>query len=168
MDNNVVDSICSNLMAKAIAALKFNFRGVGESQGEFSNGRGEEEDVRAATDFIISQKEINSSRIGLVGYSAGSAWGLAAGCIDVRVKALAAVSPPLSMFDYNCLRDCHKPKLMISGTEDQFVPVKPFVGFCQTFPDPKECFTIDGVDHSWWGYEEVAGKKVAEFFYRTL
>jgi uncharacterized protein len=168
MDNNVVDSICINLKAKSIISLKFNFRGVGESEGEFSNGSGEEDDVKSAIEFLLSQKELDPLRLGLAGYSAGSAWGVAAACRDPRVKSLAAISPPLSMFDYSCLRDCIKPKLMISGTEDQFVPVKPFVGFCQTFPEPKECLTIDGADHMWWGYEESVAEKVADFFSRTL
>jgi uncharacterized protein len=168
MDNNMVDSICRNLVDKSIMSLKFNFRGVGESEGEFSNGMGEQEDAKAAIEFLLSQTEMDSSRLGLAGYSAGSAWGLAAACGDPRVKALAAVSPPLSMFDYGCLQTCLKPKLMISGTEDQFVPVKPFVSFCQTFPGTKECLTIVGADHLWWGYEKTAGEKVADFFSRTL
>jgi uncharacterized protein len=168
MDNNVVDSICSNLNDRSIISLKFNFRGVGGSEGEFSSGSGEEQDAGAAIEFLLSQKEMDSSRLGLAGYSAGSAWGLAAACRDPRVKAMAAISPPLSMFDYSCLRDCLKPKLMISGTEDQFVPVKPYVSFCQTFPGPTECITINGADHQWWGYEDAMAKKAADFFSRTL
>ena len=168
MDNNVIDSICRNLYDKAILSMKFNFRGVGGSEGEFSNGSGEEEDAGAAIEFLLSRKETNPSRLGLAGYSAGSAWGLSAACRDPRVKAMAAISPPLSMFDYSCLQDCLKPKLMISGTEDQFVPVKPYVSFCQTFPGSTECITIDGADHLWQGYEEAAGEKVADFFSRTL
>ena len=168
MDNNVVDSICDSLTSKSIISFKFNFRGVNGSEGKFGNGPGEEDDVRAAISFILSAKEVNPYRLGLVGYSAGSAWGLKAACGDARVKALAALSPPLSMFDFSCLQNCTKPKLMISGTEDRLIPVEPFESFCRSFPEPKECITVKGADHSWQGYEADAAEMVSGFFGRML
>ena len=168
MDNNVVDSLCQSLTAKSFVSFKFNFRGVNESQGNFGDGSGAADDVKASISFILSEKTVDTRRLGLAGYSAGSAWGLAAACDDDRVKVLAAISPPLSMFDYSCLNNCTKPKLFISGTEDQFVPAKPFLGFCQSFPNPKECFTIEAADHLWWGYENSLTEKVTDFFTRWL
>jgi alpha/beta superfamily hydrolase len=79
MDNNVINAICEALSARSILSLKFNFRGVGGSEGTFSNGKDELSDVNAAISFVETQKEIDSGRIGLAGYSAGSAWGLTAG-----------------------------------------------------------------------------------------
>jgi uncharacterized protein len=168
MDNNVINCICEALAAKSFISFKFNFRGVEGSQGVFGNGTGEQDDVNSAITFLAARAEADHARLGLAGYSAGSAWGLTAGCADNRVKALCAVSPPLSMFNFKCLQDCLKPKFMISGSEDELVPVKPFLKFCQSLPEPREFQTIDGANHSWWGYEPVVAEKVSDFFARKL
>jgi|WetSurMetagenome_2_1015567.scaffolds.fasta_scaffold56015_3 uncharacterized protein len=168
MDNNVINAICEALTARSILSLKFNFRGVGGSEGTFRDGKDELSDVNAAISFVETQKEIDRGRIGLAGYSAGSAWGLTTGCQDARIKAMAGISPPLSMFNFSCLEKCSKPKLMISGTEDNLIPVTPFQSFCNTLPDIKECHTIEGADHLWWGFESNIAKIVADFFKRTL
>ena len=72
MDNNVVYSLSEALTQASLASFKFNFRGVGGSQGGFSHHTGEQEDVKAAISFISTVKEVDSSRIGLAGYSAGA------------------------------------------------------------------------------------------------
>jgi alpha/beta superfamily hydrolase len=168
MDNNVVSSLCEALSAGSFIAFKFNFRGTGMSQGSFTNGPGEMDDVRAAVSFITSIKEADPGRIGVAGYSAGSAWGLSATCGDARVKALAAISPPLTMFDFNCLVDCTKPKLMISGDMDALIPATPFINFCQHLAEPVECHTIEGADHTWYGFEDEVARKVTDFFRKAL
>ena len=102
--------------------------------------------------------------IGLIGYSAGAGFGLPVGFKDDRIKALAAISPPLDMFDFEFLRNCFKPKLLLSGGGDNFTSPGRFLEFCQTLPDPKEYQIIEGADHFWWGYEHVAATKVIAFF----
>jgi alpha/beta superfamily hydrolase len=164
MDNNVVDGICDSLIATDIIAFKFNFRGVGESEGSFDNGRGETDDVRAAADYLSNRKEADIARLGLAGYSAGSAWGLSAACIDKKIKALAAVSPPITIFNFDCLRACTKPKLMISGNDDHLIPSTPFLSFCRHLPEPQECYLIEGADHIWQGFEKELGLKISSFF----
>lgn len=168
MDNNVVYSLSETLTQASLASLKFNFRGVGGSQGEFGQGIGEQEDVKAAISFISTVKEVDSKRIGLAGYSAGAGFALPVGLNDVRIKALAAVSPPLSMFDFDFLKGCPKPKLLISGSRDNFTPADQFLEFCQNLPAPKEYESIEGADHFWWGYESRLAAKVTAFFIKVL
>ncbi|MFC1903106.1 alpha/beta hydrolase [Chloroflexota bacterium] len=168
MENNVVNSLFEVLVRASFIPFKFNFRGVGESEGEFSHGTGEQDDVDAAISFITTVKEVDSNRIGLAGYSAGAAFGLPVGAKDARVKALAAISPPLSMFDSEFLKDCYKSKLLITGTRDDFAPSSQFLEFCQSLPDPKEYETMSGADHFWWGHESDMAHKVTEFFQRNL
>jgi uncharacterized protein len=168
MDNNVVDSLCDALGAGLCVSLKFNFRGVGGSEGTFENGIGEQDDVRAAISFLGSQKGVDPDRIGLAGYSAGAAWGLSSAYNDKRVKALAAVSPPLPMFDFKFLRDCLMPIFLISGGEDSLIPEDDFSAFCRDLPGPKEYLVVPGADHIWWGYEKTLAGKVADFFQRSL
>ncbi|GAH40821.1 unnamed protein product, partial [marine sediment metagenome] len=136
MDNNVVSSISEALTQASIISFKFNFRGVGRSEGEFSQGIGEQEDVGAAVSFMTTVKEVDSKRIGLVGYSAGAAFALPICVNNDKIKALATVSLPLSMFDFEFLKDCLKPKLLISGSKDDFTPASQFLKFCQSLSTP--------------------------------
>ena len=163
MDNNIIDHLCQSLTAGVRrVSFKFNFRGVNESQGNFGDGSGAADDVKASISFNYLKKPSIPAAWDWQATRQGWTWVLATACDDDRVKVLAAIFPPLSMFDYSCLDHCTKPKLFISGTEDQFVPAKPFLGFCQSFPNPKECFTIEAADHFWWGYESSLTEKVTE------
>ena len=168
MDNNVVYSVSEALTQASLISLKFNFRGVGRSQGAFSQGIGEQEDVNAAISFVTTVSEVDSKRIGLFGYSAGAGFALPVAFKDARIKALAAISPPLSMFDFEFLKGCLKPKLLISGSGDDFTPTSQFIEFCQNLPEPKEHHTIKGADHFWGGYEAVLAAKVTAFFTEVL
>ncbi|MGD2065344.1 MAG: dienelactone hydrolase family protein [Dehalococcoidia bacterium] len=168
MDNNVVSGVCEALAQAALISFKFNFRGVGESQGEFSHRIGEQEDVEAAISFVSTVREVDSEKIGIVGYSAGAGFALPVGFKDARIKALAAVSPPLSMFDFDFLKNCLKPKLLISGSRDDLIPTDQFLEFCQNLPEPRECETIAGADHFWWEYESRLAARVTAFFGKVL
>lgn len=168
MENNVVNSLSESLTRASLVSFKFNFRGVGGSQGQFSQGIGEQEDVEAAVSFLTTVREVDSNRLGLVGYSAGAAFALPISFKDARVKALVAISPPLSMFDFELLKSCLKPKLLISGSGDNFIPTSRFLEFCQGLPEPKEYDIIEGADHFWWGYESSLAARVTAFFTRVL
>ena len=168
MDNNVVCSLSQTLTKASFVSFKFNFRGVGGSKGEFGQGIGEQADVEAAISFISTLKEIDSARIGLVGYSAGAGFALPTGSSDGRIKALAAVSPPLNMFSFDFLKSCPKPKFLISGSRDNFTPADQFLEFCQNLAEPKQCEIIEGADHFWWEYESCLATKVTAFFTRVL
>jgi alpha/beta superfamily hydrolase len=168
MDNNVVCSLCEALTKASFVSFKFNFRGVGASQGEFGEGIGEQADVEAAISFISRLKGINSTRIGLAGYSAGAGFAIPVGSGDSRIKALAAVSPPLNMFSFDFLGSCLKPRLLVSGSRDDFTPADQFLEFCQNLAEPKQCEVIEGADHFWWEYESRLAAKVTAFFTKVL
>jgi len=168
MDNNVVSGVCEALTQAGLISFKFNFRGVGGSHGEFAQGIGEREDVEAAISFISTVKEVDSEKIGLAGYSAGAGFAIPVGFEDARIKALVAISPPISMFDFDFLEACPKPKLLISGSRDDLVPADHFLQFCQNLNEPKECEIIEETDHFWWGYESRLAGQVTAFFTRVL
>src|SRR4030042_370980 len=168
MDNNVVCSLCEALTKASFVSFKFNFRGVGTSQGEFGQGIGEQTDVEAAISFISRLKGISSTRIGLAGYSAGAGFAIPVGSGDSRIKALAAVSPPLNMFSFDFLGSCLKPRLLVSGSRDDFTPADQFLEFCQNLAEPKQCAIIEGADHFWWEYESRLAAKVTAFFTKVL
>lgn len=168
MYNNVVGTVCAALVQSSLVAFRFNFRGVGNSRGEFGGGVGEQDDVRAAIAYLSTLDIVDPGRIGFAGYSAGAGFGIPVACSDDRVKAVAAVSPPLSMFDFDALLKCDKPGLLVSGDRDDFTPVERSGEFCQGVSGPVEFVVIEGADHFWWGRETEVADRVTAFFARSL
>jgi len=168
MDNNVVDAICDTLVQSSIAAFKFNFRGVGHSQGHYDDGHGERDDSRNAVKYISTLREVNAKCIGLCGYSAGAAFSLPACWSDVNVKAIAAISPPLEMFDFSFAKGCEKPLLLISGSNDDFTPAERFIEFCEGLRESSEMEMVVGADHFWQGYEPQLAERVTSFFIKAF
>lgn len=158
MSNNVVLAVCRAMADVSIAAVRFNFRGVGKSAGSFSQGIGEQQDVKAALTLLSSLDCIDDARIGLAGYSFGAAVSLPVSLQDDNVEALALISPPLPSPEWEKIQSHSKLCLILGGTEDEFfVPPKSLPSQCQ-------CELIPGVDHFWWGHEGILGDKVSAFF----
>jgi len=168
MDNTVVRSISDGLLKKSITTLRFNFRGVGKSEGSFGHVAGEQEDVEAAVSFLVAEKQVDRRRVGLVGYSAGAVFGVPVAVRDRRVRALAAISLPLGMMDLEPVRISPKPKLFASGSKDDFASVEELTKFCQSCVEPKECDIVEGADHFWKGYEAALSRTVGDFLRRAL
>jgi len=118
MHNKVVYSAAKTLDALGIPTLRFNFRGAGLSAGEHDKGRGEQDDARAALDFLASR--FSGVSLLVAGFSFGSVVGLRAGCRDARVSELIGFGLPVNSTDVSFLRECRKPKLFVHGGEDQF------------------------------------------------
>lgn len=165
MHNQVVVAVCQALDRRGIASLRFNFRGAGGSQGRHDEGIGEQDDVRAALDFLVAQDPINPTRVGLCGYSFGAAVALWVALKEERFAALSLVSPALTMGNFSWLGKYPKPKFVISGREDAYVPAAAIEELANSLADPKGYEIVPGVDH-FWGDDSVQplGKKVADFF----
>lgn len=167
MNNNVVMAVCQGLNKKGIVTLRFNFRGVNESEGEYSGGRGEQEDVHAAISFLLSRKEIAVEKIGVCGYSFGSMVGVPAAVENPGVKALASISPPY-FSPPEILNNYTRPKLLICGTQDEFVKLTELEKLVEKLPEPKRLVVIQGADHFWWGFEQKLSENISSFFSEVL
>jgi alpha/beta superfamily hydrolase len=167
MSANVVFYLCQALALKNMAALRFNFRGVGKSQGQFGGGIGEQYDVKAALDFVLATENIDKSRIGLAGYSFGGGVAVPVAVQDERVKMLALISPAL-MDGSEQLKEYIKPKFIIVGENDDVIVQKELRALFQEIPQPKQLEIIGRADHFWGGYEEVVAEKVSGFFAKVL
>ncbi|MFC2071751.1 alpha/beta hydrolase [Chloroflexota bacterium] len=164
MLNNIVTAICQALFRHSVAAFRFNFRGVGGSGGAFGGGIAEQEDVKAALNFLLSTPDIDAKRIGLAGYSFGTSVALSVALQDERVGLLALVSPALSDSGWEQLKGYHKSKFLIVGDADFIIPQERFQQHIKDIADPKQYQVVSGADHFWWGYEEEVAQKVAQFF----
>ena len=106
MNNNVVYRAAKALVAGGVTALRFNFRGVGASTGSYAEGIGEEEDVRAAVDFLRAQAP--GLPIWIAGFSFGARVGLTVGARSDDVAKLFGIGLALDMFDYGFLSSCRQ------------------------------------------------------------
>ena len=149
MHSNVVDAICETAAGNGIAALRFNFRGAGGSEGSYDNGIGEQDDVRAALAHLRELSEVDGERIALAGYSFGAAIALQAA--DDRLNSLIAVSLPTMML----LKDVHVayPALFISGDEDEYSDAGELTGLVHGLGPQAELKLLPGLGHFWFGVE---------------
>jgi len=148
MRNNVVESVVRAYGEKGYATLRFNFRGVGRSEGRYDNGRGEQEDVRAAVAHLT---QLGMTSIDLTGYSFG-AW-VNAKCIDslTDVGRMVMVSPPVNFLDFSFLKSCPKIRLVIAGSEDEIAPPAMIEKILLVWNPESELKAINGADHFYWG-----------------
>ncbi|MFC2014822.1 alpha/beta hydrolase [Chloroflexota bacterium] len=164
MFNNVVTDIFESLPEQGVTAFRFNFRGVGGSEGSFDEGVAEQEDVKAALDFVASSPDVDIKRIGLAGYSFGAVVGMRVALRDERVSFLALVSSPLSDGNWAQLKAYGKPRLLIVGDADQMIPLEQLREHIRDIPHPEQYQVITGADHFLAGYEDIVAQKVALFF----
>jgi len=164
MSSSTVLAICQALARQSITAFRFNFRGVGRSGGEYGGGIDEQEDVKAALALVTSTSGIDHEKIGLAGYSFGAGVGVPVAVRDERVSLLAMVSPALSDSGWQQLKECSKPKFLISGNYDFVIPPRQLEQYARDIPEPKEYEIIFGADHFWQGYEDEVADKVTRFF----
>ena len=157
MSNNAVLAICHALAQQSIAAFRFNFRGVGRSEGTFGEGIAEQEDVRAALTFVSTTPGIDPGRIGIAGYSFGAGVSLPVAMQDERVSLLAMVSPAFSDSDWEQLKEYTRPKFVIIGNNDFVIPLPQLQKHIKDVPEPKRWQVVSGADHFWLGFEEELG-----------
>ena len=123
MHNKVVYHVMKAFTSFGLPVLRFNFRGTGLSEGAHDEGRGEQDDVKAALDWLDQSFH---KPILFAGFSFGSNVGLRACCGDPRVKGLIGLGLPVRAggrdYTYGFLPQCTQPKLFISGDHDEYGP----------------------------------------------
>src|SRR6267154_6553031 len=123
MFNNVVDAILAAMWQLGYSTLRFNFRGVGASEGEHDGGRGEADDAAAAMTFLLSQPGVRKDDAVMAGYSFGAMVAVGAGYQHPGVSRIVAVALPLSMTEARVPAAASKPLLLVSGDRDSYSPV---------------------------------------------
>jgi alpha/beta superfamily hydrolase len=143
---------------RGASVLRFNFRGVGQSEGAYDHGQGEQGDVRAAIDYLAD--EFPGRPILVAGFSFGSSVGLRVGCGDARVVQLIGIGLPVDNIDFSFLRGCTKPKLLIQGGNDKFGSRASMDALFATIPEPKRLVVVDGADHFFTGKLDAVGSAI--------
>jgi len=148
LHNKVVYHAMKALQSLGLPVLRFNFRGTGLSEGIHDNGRGEQDDVRAALDWL--DREFHRPLL-FAGFSFGAYVGLQACCGDPRVAGLIALGLPVHAegrdYQYDFLQACRQPKLFVSGNRDPYGPVAKVEDAVDLAAEPKELVWIADADH---------------------
>ncbi len=145
-----------------IAALRFNFRGVGTSTGSFDMGVGERDDVLASIDWLEERHPGMPLVVG--GFSFGSMVALGAAADDPRVVALFGLGLPVRMYDYGFLADVHKPILVVQGEEDEFGSAREVEPVVAALGSHVTLALLPGADHFFDGHMDEMKAAVSEYF----
>jgi uncharacterized protein len=162
MHSKVVFQAAKAFCRIGCAVLRFNFRGVGASEGSFDNGTGELADFRRALDFAAARYP--GAELWAAGMSFGAFVALTVGVEDDRVSALLAIAPPLEMYDFGALRGSTKPKFFVQGERDELCPLKAMREFYAQLSEPKELVVVDGADHLFDGHVMEVGDAIEDLF----
>ncbi len=150
------------LLTQGVPALRFNFRGVGTSEGAHDNGRGEQEDVRAALDEL--ERLYPGLPLVLGGYSFGSLMALLVGADDPRVRAMFALGFPIDrVSDTSFLNRSGKPRLFVQGEDDEFGSGAKIEALAERLPEPRAVKVIPGGDHFFTGKLDAVENALSEW-----
>ncbi len=121
MNNKVVYSLFHVFAKRGFSVLRFNFRGVGRSQGTFDRGEGELSDAASALDWM-QQQNPDASHVWVAGFSFGSWIGMQLMMRRPEISSFVSVAPPANMYDFSFLAPCPASGLMVVGDKDDIVP----------------------------------------------
>ncbi|HKD65543.1 MAG TPA: alpha/beta fold hydrolase [Candidatus Binataceae bacterium] len=153
MYNNVVDAALEAFWAKGFATLRFNFRGVGESEGSYGGGQGEAQDAVAAVSYLRGQPGMQAAPIILAGYSFGAAAAWRAAPQAGALEALVLIAAPLQMMRAGAVAPARNI-VLIGGSQDTFCSAAGLKDLCARLGKTAAFRVIDGADHFFGGYEE--------------
>ncbi|MFP4248719.1 MAG: alpha/beta hydrolase [Armatimonadota bacterium] len=175
MDNPVVLEIRDHLLTLGIAALRFNFRGTGQSEGEHGEGLTEPLDVRGALAFLRAQEAVDGERVALAGYSFGAKMAMKAAAEAKNTAAVACVGLPtgheaVTFEDWKFLADVKHPLLFVTGTEDEYSSIPNIVELRDHHELEARVLPIEGADHFFTdpGKRMMMGIEVAGFLSHHL
>ena len=148
------------------AVLRFNFRGVGASEGTFDRGEGEKEDFAAALDYMAAKYP--GTKLWAAGFSFGSWVALEVGAPDDRVSVLIGIAPPVATsvsgqdYQFSNTIASEKPKFFVQGEADEVCPLEGMWQFYGQLKEPKELVVIDGADHLFDGKTQEVGEALED------
>jgi uncharacterized protein len=162
MHTKVVYQTAKALSRIGCAVLRFNFRGAGASDGQFTNGPGEMDDMRAALDFMRGRYA--DAHVWAAGMSFGSWVAMTVGAGDPRVSTLIGIATPISRYDFEPIARTTKPKFFIQGERDEVCPLKEMREFYARAADPKELVVVDAADHLFDGRVSEVADAIEDLF----
>jgi alpha/beta superfamily hydrolase len=151
MHNNVVESLVHAYQQAGYATLRFNFRGVGSSQGKYDDGQGEQEDVKAALHYLAEQ---GKNVVDLAGYSFGAWVNALTRPERVTVQRMVMISPPVAFLDFGPPQSIPQLGLVVAGSLDEIAPPELIKTILPNWNSSARLEIIEGADHFYGAYTE--------------
>ncbi len=151
MHNNVVTAIRLAFLEKGFSTLRFNFRGVGRSQGTFGEGIEEQRDVEASVEFL---RDMGKQVLYLAGYSFGASVAMMAAKSLGHLHGLVLVSLPLGVWNLQAPGPLPAKTLFLTGEYDEVAPLQKLTDFRDRWCKGGTVEIIKGADHFFWGNEK--------------
>ncbi|MGB0720120.1 MAG: alpha/beta hydrolase [Bdellovibrionales bacterium] len=158
MNNKITYNLFQAFAARGFSVLRFNFRGVGRSQGLFDNGEGELSDAAAALDWM---QEINQNApyVWVGGFSFGAWIGMQLLMRRPEIQGFISVAPPANMQDFSFLAPCPTSGLVLQGSRDDVVDEPSVADFVDKIQLQKgislDYRVLDGANHFFHGYSDI-------------
>jgi uncharacterized protein len=163
MNDSLTISLARSLAEDGMIALRYNFRGVGHSQGHQTDGRLEPLDLAGAIDAGLTQPGVNPGKLCVIGHGFGAYIALLYAPFDVRIRTLVSISLPLFRAASGFPRPFERPKLFVTAEFDELCPLYKLEPFVEEQPGPKGIKVIVGARHLMHGYEEAATTAIIKF-----
>ncbi len=145
MNNKVVHHVATTLHELGAAVLRFNFRGVGKSEGAYDEGEGELEDARACLGWLRARHP--AAKPWVAGFSFGAWVAARLAASEPAVERLIMVAPGVGQSDYSAMRESAVPKLVVQGTADTTCRPEILEAEFPSWRGPKELVLVEGATH---------------------
>ena len=171
MNNKIVYSMYQIFTKHGFSSLRFNFRGVGHSQGQFDNGQGELSDAASALDWMQSQNP-NTSSCWIAGFSFGAWVAMQLMMRRPEIQGFISVAPPASIYDFSFLAPCPASGMIIHGNKDDIIPQSSVDKLAQKLQKQKNITidyrSIEGSDHFFNNHLDTLNGHIEEYLDKAL
>lgn len=171
MNNPIVYQLFYMFQQRGFTTLRFNFRSIGRSQGEFDHGSGELSDAAAALDWVQSLHP-DSKNCWVAGYSFGSWIGMQLLMRRPEIEGFISVAPQPNIYDFAFLAPCPSSGLIIHGSDDRVAPEKDVIGLVEKLKLQKGILitqeTIPDANHFFTDKIDILMEHCAEYLDRRL
>jgi len=169
MNHPIIYQLYYAFVHRGFSALRFNFRGVGRSQGTFDRGEGELSDAASALDWLQTYNP-NAGSCWVAGYSFGAWIGMQLLMRRPEVEGFISVSPPENLYDFSFLAPCPSSGLIIHGDRDRVAPPSSVQKLVDKLKTQKgitiEQQIVDGANHFYEGKIDELTERCAEYLDR--
>lgn len=163
MNDVLTVALARGLSIANIVAFRFNFRGVGKSQGQQTDGRLEPLDLAGAIDTALTYPRANPAKVCVIGHGFGAYVALLYAPFDSRIRTIVAISLPLFRVAHGLPRPFERPKLFVTGEFDEICPLYKLEPFVEKQPGPKGIKVVTGARHLMRGYEEATVTTITRY-----
>ncbi len=166
MNNKVTYALYQTFVKRGFSVLRFNFRGVGRSQGQFDSGIGEMSDAASALDWMQSHNP-NAQTCWIAGFSFGAWIAMQLMMRRPEIGGFISLAPPADAYDFTFLAPCPASGQIIHGEKDEIVPKEAVDKLAQKLSSQKNIVidyeTIAGADHFFSTKMDVMNKLVGNY-----